>query len=171
MHVHRYEKLWFGAALLLIVLFIATVVFGAVGAGIQMIDDEAGTVDPSNLSEHPRFSETGVVESDDADTDYEVRIVAYHPTYAPTTVTVPVDSTITFYLTSGDVIHGFDMVGTNVNAMVIPGQVTSFTVEFDETGEYDFICNEYCGPQHHIMEGAVEVVSQEEWNSDGGGDS
>lgn len=165
MEIHRYEKLWFGAALLLIVLFIATVVFGAVGAGIQMVDDEGGTVDPDELDEHPRFGNTGVHEATDSDVDYEVNMKAYHPVFLPAEVTVPVDNEITFYITSGDVVHGFDMVGTNVNAMLIPGQITKFTVEFDETGEYNYICNEYCGQLHHTMEGVVHVVSEEEWNA------
>jgi cytochrome c oxidase subunit 2 len=166
MEIHRYEKFWFAAALLLIVGFIATIAYGAVGAGVQMIDDEGGTVDPNNLSDHERFSydNVGVYESDQEDIDYEVNIRALHPQFVPATVQVPEDSTVKFYLTSQDVIHGYEVVGTNVNTMVIPGQISEFTAEFDEPEEYGVLCNEYCGSQHHEMEGKLVVVDQEEWN-------
>ena len=38
MHIHNYEKLWLGLGLLLIVGFIATITYGAVGAGVTMKD-------------------------------------------------------------------------------------------------------------------------------------
>jgi cytochrome c oxidase subunit 2 len=65
---------------------------------------------------------------------------------------------VTFRLTSADVIHGFQIVGTNANAMAIPGYVSQFTVTFDEPGEYLVVCNEYCGLLHHNMTGKVIVT-------------
>jgi cytochrome c oxidase subunit 2 len=70
---------------------------------------------------------------------------------------------VTFYVTSEDVVHGFSLAGTNVNTMVIPGQIGKFTVEFEETGTYGALCNEYCGAQHHQMAGEVEVVERSEF--------
>jgi cytochrome c oxidase subunit 2 len=161
MEIHRYEKLWFTVSLLLIIGFIATVSFGAAGVGIKMISDDGGTVDPNSLGEHERFGNTGVhhVSGD----HYEVNIVAYHPAFVPGQIEIPAGSTVDFYLTSGDVIHGFEIVGTNVNTMIVPGQVSEFTVEFDDPGTYGYICHEYCGPQHHIMEGQLRVVPEDEW--------
>jgi len=166
MEIHRYEKLWFAAALVLIIAFIGTVTYGAVGAGISMIDDEGGTIDPNTLGEHERFGDPGVYESDDPDVDYEVNMVAFHPAYNPGTVEVPEGSVVEFYITSRDVIHGYEIVGTNVNTMIIPGQVSQFTVEFDEPKEYGVLCNEYCGSFHHEMSGQVIVVEEGEWNPD-----
>jgi len=76
---------------------------------------------------------------------------------------VPANSTVTFYVTSADVIHGFEVVGTNANAMVVPGEVSELTVKVEEPQEYGLICNEYCGAGHHVMEGKVNVVSQAEY--------
>lgn len=167
MEIHRYEKIWFAAALVLIIAFIGTVAYGAVGAGIQMIDDEGGTIDPDEWSEHEQFEEgLGVFESDENDIDYEVTMIAQHPSFNPRDVTIPENSTVEFHITALDVIHSYDLVGTNVNTMVIPGQIAQFTVDFDETGEYLAICTEYCGERHHEMEGTLEVVSEEEWEPD-----
>ena len=165
MEIHKYEKFWFAAALVLIVGFIATIAYGAVGAGVKMIDDEGGTVDPDNLSD-TRFENTGVFRSNESGVDYEVNMLAVHPSFLPGTVTVPANSTVKFYITALDVVHGYELVGTNVNTMVIPGQVSEFTTEFDEPREYGVLCNEYCGRLHHTMEGKLNVVPRSEWNPD-----
>jgi cytochrome c oxidase subunit 2 len=70
---------------------------------------------------------------------------------------VPADTPITFRLTSSDVIHGFEVVGTNANAMAIPGYVSQFTVTFKTSGDYVIACNEYCGVMHHMMVGKLTV--------------
>lgn len=164
MEIHRYEKLWFVVSLLLIVSFIGTITYGAVGAGIDMVDDEGGTVDPDNLGDHERFGDTGVhhVGGD----EYEVNMIAVHPSFAPGEIEVPEGSTVTFYITASDVTHGFNLAGTNVNTMIIPGQITEVTAEFDEPGEYGYVCNEYCGDLHHEMAGELTVVPEDEWEGD-----
>jgi cytochrome c oxidase subunit 2 len=164
MEIHRYEKLWFGVAMLLIVSFIGTIAYGAVGAGIEMVDDDGGTVDPDNLSDHERFGDTGVHKVGDG--EYEVNMIAVHPSFIPADIEIPAGSTVTFYITASDVTHGFNIAGTNVNAMIIPGQITEITVEFDETGQYGFVCHEYCGSLHHEMAGQINVVPEDEWGGD-----
>jgi cytochrome c oxidase subunit 2 len=71
---------------------------------------------------------------------------------------------VTWKVTSPDVIHGFEVVGTNINAMVIPGQVATFTTIFPKTGTYGVICHEYCGAAHHTMQGQIEVVPPSEFD-------
>jgi cytochrome c oxidase subunit 2 len=165
MEIHRFEKIWLVAALLLIVGFIGTIVYGAVGAGVAMVNDEAGTVDPDNL-ENTEFADPGVRKV--GPNEYDVYIVAkqfYFDPGSQQAIRVPADSTVNFYVTSGDVTHGFGVVGTNVNAMVIPGQVTKMTVEFEEPGKYGIVCNEYCGSGHHAMAGNLRVLPKDEYNA------
>jgi cytochrome c oxidase subunit 2 len=165
MEIHRFEKLWVAASLLLIVAFIATVTYGAVGAGVTMVDDSGGTVDPDALGDHPEFGDPGVERV--GENEYAVYVVARQFLFEPGTtspIRVPANSEVTFYLTSADVIHGFELVGTNVNTMVIPGQVAEITVRFDEPGEYGIVCHEYCGAAHHEMAGQVVVVDQSEFD-------
>lgn len=167
MEIHKYEKLWFVASLILIIGFIATVSYGAVGAGIEMIDDDAGTIDPDEIGDHEKFEELGLQKVDD---EYQASIVARQFIFDGATqrqpLQVPEGEEITFYVTSPDVIHGFQIVETNVNSMVIPGQISEFTVEFDEAGTYGIICNEYCGAGHEDMEGQIEVIPDDEWDDD-----
>jgi len=169
MEIHKYEKIWFAAALVLVVLFISSVAYGAVGAGIQMVDDEGGEINPNEIGDHPTFEGYQDVAGTEAsvtqvnESHYEAQIQANHPNFFPGEITVPEGSTVTFYITAGDVIHSYDIVGTNVNTMVIPGQIAELTAEFEEPNEYGVVCSEYCGELHHEMEGMVNVVSEDEW--------
>jgi len=165
MEIHRFEKLWTVAALVLILAFIATVTYGAVAVGITMVNDEGGTVDPDNLGE-TEFSDPGTRQV--GPDEYEVYVVARQFQFDPDPIEVPADSTVTFYLTSSDVVHGFQVVGTNVNVMVIPGQVAKVTVEFDDPGTYGVVCHEYCGSGHHEMATTLRVVPRAQFE---GGDA
>ena len=170
MHIHTYEKLWLAGAFVLIVLFITTITYGSVGLGFTMIDDREETLSPDEIPEDERFQDPRVEQV--GENEYEVYVVAFQFAYQPDTIEVPADSTVTFYVTSRDVIHSFSLVGTNANTMVIPGEVSVMTVEFDEPGEYGVVCNEYCGVGHHFMEAGVRVVEEDEFdgNSEEGGD-
>jgi len=55
------------------------------------------------------------------------------------------------------VIHGFDIVGTRINMMAIPGQISRNSYTFREPGEHLLICHEYCGAAHHTMFAKVIV--------------
>jgi cytochrome c oxidase subunit 2 len=160
MHVHRFERLWLVAALLLIVLFVGTVTYGAVGAGFGMVDAEGGELDPTDPVGDDGFEEPGVYNASESG-HFDVYVVARRFVFQPGTnspIRVPVNSTVTFHVASGDVVHGFEIVGTNINTMAIPGQKAVVTAEFDEAGEYGIVCNEYCGSAHHEMAGTLEVV-------------
>jgi cytochrome c oxidase subunit 2 len=131
-----------------------------------MVDESGGTVDANALNDHPRFGEPGTYQT--GENEYEVYVVSRQFLFEPGTnepIRVPAGSTVTFHITSSDVIHGFEVAGTNINAMVIPGQVADVTVRFEETRNYGVICHEYCGAAHHTMEGQIQVVPQSEFSS------
>jgi hypothetical protein len=69
-----------------------------------------------------------------------------------------VGETYRFLLSSTDVQHGFSMQPDNVNLQVVPGYVTAITLTPKASGTYHIVCNEYCGPGHHIMLGRIEVT-------------
>jgi cytochrome c oxidase subunit 2 len=167
MHVHRFERLWLVAALALIVLFIGTVTYGAVGAGYGMVDDEGGQLDPTEPAASENFREPGVYNGSEPG-HYHVYVVAVRFQFMPGTnepIEVPANSTVTFHVASSDVVHGFEVVGTNVNTMAIPGQKAVVTAEFDEPATYGIVCNEYCGAGHHTMAGNMTVVPQSEFDA------
>jgi cytochrome c oxidase subunit 2 len=168
-HIHRFEKVWLALALLFILGLISSIVYGAVGPGVEMIDAEGGTVDPQNLDDSA-FADPGVERV--GENEYEVYVVAQQFSFDPGSqangvIRVPANSRVTFYVTSSDVVHGFEVVGTNLNTMAIPGQVSKMTVEFDDPETYGIVCNEYCGAAHHAMEGRIVVVPESQYESPG----
>lgn len=165
MEIHRFERAWLVVSLLLIIGFVATVVYGAVGVGVTMLGD-GGQVDPSTVRDSGPFADPGVERV--GEDEYEVYVLAYQFAFDPGSsdpIRLPADANVTFHVTSADVVHGFAVVGTNLNTMVIPGQVTKFTTEFDDPGTYGIVCHEYCGSGHHTMAGTIEVVPQSEYES------
>ena len=180
MEIHRYEKFWFGLSLLLIVGFIGTITYGAVGAGVKMVSDDGGTVEPSfsAISENEKFAQqegNRAIPVQGEEDQYEVAVIAQRFAFLPGTgdpIEVPENSEVTFYVTSPDVIHGFSIVGTNANTMVIPGQMAEITVEFGEVDgeqpkEYGLVCHEFCGAGHENMAGQVHVLPEEQWENGG----
>lgn len=166
MHIHRFERFWVYLSLFLIVGFVGTVVFGFTVLDLKVVGDRGGTVDPTNLAETP-FGQPGVRQVDE--NAYEVYMVARQFFFQPGSgqpLTLPAGSEVTFHITSPDVIHGIQVIGTNLNVMVIPGQVATFDTSFPDPGTFGIVCHEYCGPAHHTMEGLIEIVPPSEFNED-----
>jgi cytochrome c oxidase subunit 2 len=100
----------------------------------------------------------------DAQNHIHARVVGLMFSWLPVELTVPADTPITFHLTSVDVTHGFEIVRTNGQAMVVPGYISQFTTQF-APGEYLIACNEYCGIGHHTMAGKLHVVPRAQWKA------
>ncbi|OYR53800.1 MULTISPECIES: cytochrome c oxidase subunit II [Halorubrum] len=169
MHIHAYEKIWLAFAIVLILLLLGSVTYGAVGPGVAMVADSEGQIDATALDEDERFAEPRVEQV--GENHYAAYVVAYQFGFEPDPIVVPANSRVTLHVTSRDVIHGFEVVGTNANTMVVPGEVSEITVEVGEPQEYGLLCNEYCGAGHHAMEGKLHVVPREEFESSDGGES
>lgn len=154
MKIDLYEKIWIWAALGMIVLFLGAIAFTTFAQATRP-PSHVETIDPATVRADPEFGRPGVT------VDGEGRIVvvvqAFMFAFLPREIRVPAGEPITFRVTSPDVVHGFQIVGTNGNTMVVPGYVSQFTTVFDRTGEYLIVCNEYCGLAHHTMHSRLIV--------------
>lgn len=88
---------------------------------------------------------------------YQVFAVASMWQFEPAEIYIPVGSEVDFYLTSKDVVHGFNISEKNINMMAVFGAINKTTVKFDKPGVYDIICHEYCGVGHQNMRAQVIV--------------
>jgi cytochrome c oxidase subunit 2 len=61
-------------------------------------------------------------------------------------------------LSSVDVQHGLSIQPDNINLQVVPGYITIVELTPEEAGEYQIVCNEFCGMGHHLMLGRIQVV-------------
>jgi cytochrome c oxidase subunit 2 len=157
MNVEFYERIWMWAAVVLLVLFVGTILVTATGEAIRP-PSHMETIDPGALADSPEFGNPAVTVRPDG--SVVVSIVAQMFSFSPNPIEVPANRPVTFRLTSADVDHGFEIVGTNANAMVLPGYVSQFTMTFSRPGEYTIGCNEYCGLLHHNMTGTLLVKDQ-----------
>jgi cytochrome c oxidase subunit II len=154
MHVHRSERIWLTIGMLIMAFFLAVIGTAAVVEGF-VPPSHVQTIDPAKISQTPPFDHPGLHKV--ADHAYEAYYVARIFSFDPQTLTVPVGSRVTFYVTSADVVHGFSVPDTNVNTMVSPGWVSTVSHTFTKPGTFLLVCNEYCGAGHQLMAGKIEV--------------
>jgi cytochrome c oxidase subunit 2 len=156
MHVDIYEKWWIGLGIAMLLIFAGAIGTSGFAASIQVPQPEA-RIDPKTVTTEGPFAEPGLHEL--APGKYEAYILAQASPwkFSPAEIRVPVGSTVTFYITSADVQHGFDLYNTNINMMALPGQISKLTVTFDTPGEYPYVCHEYCGVGHQNMYGKIIV--------------
>lgn len=91
---------------------------------------------------------------------YQAFVTAYMWAFAPAGMQFPKGSTVDFYLSSKDVVHGFFIEHKGVNIMAIPGTVNKVTVKFNEVGEYRLVCHEYCGAGHQNMMSTINITEK-----------
>jgi cytochrome c oxidase subunit 2 len=88
---------------------------------------------------------------------YQVFAVAQMWSFEPSEIYIPVGSEVDFFLSSKDVVHGFNIAEKNVNMMAVYGNINKTTVKFDKPGVFDIVCHEYCGTGHQNMKAQVIV--------------
>jgi cytochrome c oxidase subunit 2 len=159
-HVDRYESVWMRISFAILAIFFVTIAISAFSVGFQ-VPGVYQRIDPATLMDADSpFSAPQVREL--APGRYEAYIRAQIWLFTPGEIHIPAGSTVTFYATSQDVQHGVKILGTNINMMILPGQVSTLTATFDEPGTYQFICHEYCGISHHTMYGQIIVEEPQE---------
>jgi cytochrome c oxidase subunit II len=154
MHVHRSERIWLICGVAALVIFLAIIGVAAVSDGI-VPPSRIQTIDPTKVAVTAPFDRPGLRRT--GPHAMEAYVVAHIFSFKPSTLHVPTGTTVTFYVTTPDVVHGFFIAGTAVNMMVVPGWVSSATHTFAKPGTYLLLCNEYCGSGHHFMYGTIEV--------------
>lgn len=63
------------------------------------------------------------------------------------------------WLSSADALHGFSLVGQNLNLEVAPRHAMGATFTVGEPGRYLIVCNEFCGLGHARMTGYLDVIA------------
>ena len=88
-----------------------------------------------------------------------VEIVAERFTFTPSEIRVPVGTTLELRVRSDDTMHGFRIVGGNVNLTVPKRRQGEAVVSFeaDEVGRFRFECSRLCGAGHNFMQGEIVV--------------
>ena len=73
-----------------------------------------------------------------------------------------VDTQYNFKLTTVDTTHGFGIYSPGgvflLQAQIVPGYTTNLVFTFDEVGDWEIRCMEYCGLGHGVMTYLIHVA-------------
>lgn len=133
-------------------VFTALVIYASAGLGIHL---------PTAHHEVAPFTDAKVVEK--GNNTFEVYYVARMWMFEPAEVVLPEQANVHLYVSASDVNHGFEIAGTNINLMAVPGTVNQAHHQFGNAGDYIVVCHEYCGLNHQNMVGKIRVVSAAEY--------
>ncbi|MFD0828531.1 cytochrome c oxidase subunit II [Neobacillus sp. M.A.Huq-85] len=148
------EKIWLTLSFGMIMIFMLI-------TGYQAFALEMGppsnmeTIDPQKVDQTAPFDKPGIKQI--GEKEYEVVMTLQAFSFNPGNIEVPAGSTVHFTLTSKDVVHGFEVAGTNLNTMIVPGHIQKITQKFEKPGTYLVLCNEYCGAGHQMMSTTIKV--------------
>lgn len=154
MHIHEYERYWIIAVVATLGAFLASLMAGAAIFGVRLPTPE-GFVNPQRLDESALFAPDALGKHDRGDDHYDLHILARQFVFDVggdlSAWDYEVGDTVTFYITSEDVIHGFIIEKMNTNFEILPGHIASASVTFKEPGRYRVVCHQYCGTGHQAM--------------------
>lgn len=153
--IARWERRWLSVSGLMSSLFVMLIAYSLATEGGHIAQRSSRTT-PDQIATNPLFAEPGVRLT--APNKFQVTGVAQAFSFNPSEIRLPVGAEVDFFLTSKDVIHGFQIEDTNINVEVLPGEISYLTYTFDTGGEYLLFCNEYCGISHQNMLGKIVVV-------------
>jgi cytochrome c oxidase subunit 2 len=157
MHVDPLEKKWMYVVGIMTIVMIASMTYAAVMLNLHP-PSNVEAIDPKTLHLEGEFTEDNLGVTTNPDGSLTVRLVAARYSFYPQEIEVPVDTDVTFRITSPDVLHGVHVPFTNMSTMVVPGYVSEVKTRFNREGEAPFLCNEYCGLGHDYMWSKLKVV-------------
>lgn len=159
---HGFERLWIGIALLWCLVLSAAMPYWHF-KGKQTSSGEAYTVEPAKFDARvTRFVEAHkvgernglpIVEPPPGSDAYLIgKAWQWYPV-----LKLKKGVEYRVHVSSFDYQHGFSLLPMNMNFHVMPGYDHVITMTPTETGEFNIICNEFCGAGHHLMTGMIIV--------------
>jgi cytochrome c oxidase subunit 2 len=155
----RIERRWTIMSAGLVGLLVGMAIFAGIHKA-TMPQAWVETANPQTLHISGEFIESNLGSAVEADGSVTVRAVGQQFSFTPQCILVPAGTPVTFRATSSDVVHGFLIDHTNINAMLVPGYVSVLPAKFDKPGEHPMPCQEFCGMGHEGMWAKVKVIDK-----------
>ncbi len=86
-----------------------------------------------------------------------IKLEAKKFVYTPNRIVLKKNQAVVLEITSLDFTHGFKIPDWNIRADLLPGQVIKVHLKPDTAGEFDFLCDNFCGDGHEGMSGKIVV--------------
>jgi cytochrome c oxidase subunit 2 len=84
-----------------------------------------------------------------------IKIQAKKFVYTPNRIVLKKDQPVILELTALDFTHGFNIPDMAIRADLPPGQITKIRLTPGNVGEFDFLCDNFCGTGHEEMNGKI----------------
>ncbi|MFZ6760323.1 cupredoxin domain-containing protein [Undibacterium sp. Ji50W] len=81
--------------------------------------------------------------------------------FVPNRIEATPGEIIVLALSALDFPHGFNMPDFNLRMDLMPGKIINVELKPDKPGEYDFLCDNFCGEGHEGMSGKLIVKFQD----------
>jgi cytochrome c oxidase subunit 2 len=88
-----------------------------------------------------------------------IKIEAKKFVYTPNQITVKQGEVVVLEFTAIDFTHGFSVPDMHIRADLMPGQVTRVKLNTDAAGDFDFLCDNFCGTGHETMYGKITITA------------
>ena len=79
--------------------------------------------------------------------------------FTPNEIKINVNEPVTFEFTAEDVLMGFNAPDLAVRIDLLPGKVQTLRLVPSKVGEFEFVCDIFCGEGHEKMSGKIVVVA------------
>jgi cytochrome c oxidase subunit 2 len=86
-----------------------------------------------------------------------VKLVAQRFHYTPSEVELVAGRPVVFEVRALDYAHGFNLPDLKQRMDLVPGVTVRLRVQFDQPGNYVFLCDNFCGDEHEDMYGRIVV--------------
>lgn len=86
-----------------------------------------------------------------------IKIQAKKFAYTPNKIVLKLGQPVVLEFTSVDFIHGFNIPDMKIRADLPPGTITKVRLTPDKAGDYEFLCDNFCGSGHEEMSGKITV--------------
>jgi cytochrome c oxidase subunit II len=97
------------------------------------------------------------IATNDANSVPVIKVVAKRFAYTPEEIVLKRGQAVVLEFTSIDFVHGFKIPDMNLRVDLPPGKVTRLAITPDKVGEFDFLCDNFCGADHEEMSGRIVV--------------
>lgn len=97
------------------------------------------------------------IATNDANQATVIKVVAKRFAYTPNEIILKKGQPVVLEFTSIDFVHGFKIPDMNLRVDLPPGKVTRLALTPDKVGDFDFLCDNFCGADHEEMSGRIVV--------------
>ncbi len=159
MHIDPTEKRWVWITIIMTAIMVGVLTAYAVGSNVHP-PSGFEPIDSTRLHVEGEFMEENLGVKTNPDGSITLTMVAARYGFYPSSIEVPVNTPVKIRIASADVLHGVHVPFTNYTTMVVPGYVAEVNTEFQKTGDFSLLCNEYCGLGHDHMWSRLKVVEK-----------